>query len=255
MLIERHASLAQALAHEVVAVEIGGDRERQVGRDPQAHRPHDRVPDVPVQVQEPLPSGLDPPVVLVATPRRPLRRVRDEGAAVLQAGQDAGDPLMGSQLPVVRPDQLLFPHPLRRWEQRDPLALGVLLDPRPIRSPSVPAAPSARCTPPPPRRGRSRPAAPVAAAPSGSRARRSDPGTCTGTGHAPQRPQTIDPRDSLPRAMRLRLQHLESSHRAGVPSTHPRAFRFTWLALSRARCFPPRTDLRLLDDRGGLLEH
>ena len=137
MLIERHASLAQALAHEVVTVEIGGDRERQIGRDPQAHRPHDRIPDVPVQVQEPLPSGLDPPVGLVATPRRPLRCVRDEGAAVLQAGQDAGDPLMGSQLPVVRPDQLLFSHPLRRWEQRDPLALGVLLDPRSIgRRPS-----------------------------------------------------------------------------------------------------------------------
>jgi hypothetical protein len=114
LLVDCYPGTVQPLTDEVVAIQVAGDREGQIRRDPQAHRPHHRVPDVPGHVQEPLPTGLDPPVVRVAAPWRPLRRVRDERPAGLKAGEHAGDALPRAQPPVVRPDQLLLAPPSAR---------------------------------------------------------------------------------------------------------------------------------------------
>src|SRR5712691_9233734 len=74
-----------------MAVELAGDIEREVARYAYAHRPHNRIEHLPVKMQEAFSTRFDEPVVGITTARLPVRRVGDEGATLLQAGQHAGD--------------------------------------------------------------------------------------------------------------------------------------------------------------------
>src|SRR3954465_5840422 len=106
-----------------MAVAVTRDVERKIGGHPHAHGSHDRVQHVPVVVQEAFMTGLDETIVGVATGRRPLWRVGDEGSALLEAGEHAGHALGAFQAAVEGFDELLLAYSLgRRWrrgEDRD----------------------------------------------------------------------------------------------------------------------------------------
>ncbi len=91
-----------------MTVEEARDVERKVAGDPHAHRSHDRVQHVPVVVQELLSARFDEPVVGVAAGWPAMRRIRDEGAALLHAGEHAGHALGALQATVVGLDQFFF---------------------------------------------------------------------------------------------------------------------------------------------------
>src|SRR6266542_1285267 len=111
-----------------MAVEVAGDVEREVASYPHAHGSHHRIQDVPVIVEEAFPTGLDETVVGVAARWRPLRRVRDEGTALLQAGQHAGHALGPFQAAVEAFDEVLLAHTLggrrRRGQDGDAVFLS-----------------------------------------------------------------------------------------------------------------------------------
>ena len=93
-----------------MAVQVTRDVEREIAGDAHAHGAHDRVERVPVVVQEAFSTRLDEAVIGVATGWRPLRRIRHEGAALFQAGQDAGDAWLTLQAAVEGLDEILLAH-------------------------------------------------------------------------------------------------------------------------------------------------
>jgi hypothetical protein len=109
------------LGQEGVPVAEAGQRERQEGAHPQAHRPQDGVQEIEVVVQEALATGMDQPVVRVLAGRRVARRVRDEGAPRLHARQQAVNPLSRGVPPVVQDDHLLLAPARGRRDDRDGL--------------------------------------------------------------------------------------------------------------------------------------
>jgi len=75
-------------------------------------------------MQEPLPTGLDQAVVGITTGWFAMQRVGDEGAALLQAGEQTGHALAVPQASIVRLDQFLFAHAARRGQHRDVALAG-----------------------------------------------------------------------------------------------------------------------------------
>jgi hypothetical protein len=109
-----------------VAVEVARHIEGEIRRDPQTHRSHDRVQHVEVVVEELLAAGLDQSVGGVAALGGEPRRVRDERSVLLHARQDTSDPFaLPLQAAIVRQDEIFFPLPFGRLENRDPTVRGV----------------------------------------------------------------------------------------------------------------------------------
>src|SRR6266516_723181 len=83
---------------------------------------------IPVIMQEPFTTCLDEAVVGVSTGWRPARRVGHEGAALLQASQDAGDALRPFQATVEGLDEIFLAYSFgwggRRCQDRDAALIG-----------------------------------------------------------------------------------------------------------------------------------
>src|SRR6266498_6091 len=108
-------------------------------------------------------------VVAVTTGWLPLRCIGDEGAALLQAGQDAGNALATLHAAAEGLDDILLAYPFfgrgrRRWQDGDVLLLGESAAPRPCTRWCAARARPARRRRPRRRRGRSRPGSLDAAA-------------------------------------------------------------------------------------------
>ena len=114
-----------------VAVHEAVHRERQIGCDTQTHRPYDRVQNVEVVMQEALAGALDEPVIIAA--RRGMARfIGDEGGALFHALEDYDNAGVSLERAVVGSDHLLLADTLRCRQDRDPVLLGVAVQPAPI---------------------------------------------------------------------------------------------------------------------------
>ena len=89
--------------------------------------------EVEVVVQEALGGALDKPVIIAA--RRGMARfIGDVGRALLHALEDHDHTCVSLERPVVGSDHLFLAHALGRRQERDPVLLGVALQPAPIGS-------------------------------------------------------------------------------------------------------------------------
>ena len=82
-------------------------------------------------MQEALGRAPDNPVI-IATRRGMARFIGDEGGALLHALEDHDDAFLGLERAVVGSDHLLLADSLGRRQDRDPVLLGVAVEPAPI---------------------------------------------------------------------------------------------------------------------------
>ena len=129
--LEPDPGAPQLLCDVGVSVQEAAHGERQIGRDTQAHRPHDRVQDVEVVVEKALGGAVDDPIVVTAR-RGVARFVGDEGRALFHAFEDDDHTALAPERTVVGRDEFLLAGALRRRQDGNSLLFGIALQPRAV---------------------------------------------------------------------------------------------------------------------------